>query len=232
MEKKIDYAPICTLTGTIIHGRGIGKLIGMPTANLKVENESKLPETGVYITKALLNNSTYYGITHIGMRPTIDNDHDTSVETHIFNFNRDIYGRRMEIKLYIKIRSTRKFEDLSQLLGQIRLDCLSAQEYWGIKPVLSGLYMDAAKHQVKIGCEEIYLSSKEFDILYLLYSNPEIVFTREQIYEAVWHEASNGYCHAVENTIFQIRKQLKLYSEAHDFIKTVIGYGYKINKMP
>ena len=50
---------------------------------------------------------------------------------------------------------------------------------------------------------------KEFDVLYMLYSNPDVIFTKEQIYEAVWHEPSVGYCHAVENTVFQIRKKCK-----------------------
>ena len=76
--------------------------------------------------------------------------------------------------------------------------------------------------------KDINFSVKEFDVLYMLYSNPGMAFTKQQIYEAVWHEASNGYCHAVENTIFQIRKKIKVYSVQHDFIKTVVGYGYRI----
>ena len=88
--------------------------------------------------------------------------------------------------------------------------------------------MDIKTHSVKVDNQQLSLSKKEFDILYMLYSNPQVAFTKEQIYEAVWHEASNGYCHAVENTIFQIRKKIKVYSAQHDFIKTVVGYGYRI----
>ena len=75
--------------------------------------------------------------------------------------------------------------------------------------------------------EEISLTPKEFDILYLLYSNPDVTFSKEQIYQAVWHEFSNGCLHAVENTIFQIRKKMRPYLNDLDCIKTVAGYGYK-----
>ena len=70
----MNRKPIYTSFGIVIHGRGIDKLVGTPTANLKVENEKQLPENGVYITRIFLDNQIYYGITHIGTRPTVDND--------------------------------------------------------------------------------------------------------------------------------------------------------------
>ena len=130
--ERMKHFPVFVLQGIVIHGRGIGKLVGMPTANLKVVNKSDLPEAGVYISKVMLDSNVYYGITHIGTRPTIDNDRDLSVETHILNFNKEIYGNTMEIQLYRKIRSPLKFDNLSLLLEQIRLDCLASSEFWGI----------------------------------------------------------------------------------------------------
>ena len=229
MAEKDDASPIYRAIGTVIHGRGIGKLIGMPTANLEIRQEQVLPEAGVYIAQVLLDGQIFCGVTHVGRRPTVDNDRDISVETHILNFNQDIYGRGIELRLYKKIRSPEKFENLSLLLDQIRVDCLSAREYWGIAEIESRLHMDIRTHQVKVDRKEICLSNKEFDVLYMLYADPEVVFTKEQIYEAVWHEPSNGYCHAVENTIFQIRKKLRPYARSHHFVKTVVGYGYTIN---
>ena len=67
--------------------------------------------------------------------------------------------------------------------------------------------------------KDINFSVKEFDVLYMLYSNPGMAFTKQQIYEAVWHEKANGY--------FQIRKKIKKYSSDKNYIKTVVGYGYK-----
>lgn len=229
MGQITERKPLHTLSGKVIHGRGIGKLVGMPTANMEVSDESTLPPSGVYITEILLDGQTYYGITNIGTRPTVDNDKEISVETHILNFNEEIYGKSIRIQLFSKLRSQKKFENFSLLLEQIRIDCIVARKFFGIEQNNFLLYMNAAKRQVLIGDYEVYLSAKEFDILYMLYSDPDIAYTKEQIYEAVWHEPSNGCYHAVENTIFQIRKRLKDYSREHDFIKTVIGFGYKFN---
>ena len=66
----------------------------------------------------------------------------------------------------------------------------------------------------------------------MLYSNPVVAFTKRQIYEAVWHENANGYYHAVENTIFQIRRKLKEQSGGRKYIKTVVGYGYQFRAAP
>lgn len=89
----------------------------------------------------------------------------------------------MKILLFSKIRALQKFDDLSSLLEQIRNDCLVAQNFWGIKPAASKLTIDIKTHQVKIGDKEVYLSAKEFDILYLLFSNPDVAFTKEQKFE-------------------------------------------------
>ena len=229
MDYKRKQIPIYTVQGIVIHGRGIGKLVGMPTANLKTEKSDMLLEPGVYVTKVELENRAYYGVTHIGTRPTIDNDQNISVETHILNFNRDIYGCSMRICLYKKMRSPKKFDNLTLLLEQIRLDCLEVQDYWGIESVGSNLSVNLKNHLVKIGHQEIQLSNKEFDILYMLYSNSNVTFNKEEIYEAIWHEPANGYCHAVENTIFQIRKKLRPYANGVSYIKTIAGYGYRFN---
>ena len=89
------------------------------------------------------------------------------------------------------------------------------------------LSIDLRLRRVKREETEIALTPKEFDILYLLYSNPDVTFSKEQIYQAVWHEFSNDYFHAVENTIYQIRKKLRSYLRYMDCIKTVVGYVYK-----
>lgn len=226
---KNQVSPIYIVEGMVIHGRGrgIGKLVGMPTANLKLNQESDLPGVGVYVARALIENKEYFGITHIGMRPTIDNDTNISVETHLLNFNEDIYGRVMKVWLYKKLRDPSRFDNLSLLLEQIRLDCLEVQDFWEIDPVTSQLTIDIRSHRVMVDGRDVYFSSKEFDVLYMLYSNPDVTFTKKQIYEAVWHEPAIDFCHAVENTVFQIRKRIKKCANNTGFIKTVVGYGYR-----
>ena len=90
--------------------------------------------------------------------------------------------------------------------------------------------MDKETHCAMINSQNIYLSSKEFDVLYMLYSNPMSSFTKEQIYKAVWNELPVGGNHAVENTIYQIRKKCKCIVQNQDFIKTIVGYGYRFNE--
>lgn len=229
MTQLTDTEPFCTLSGKIIYGRGIGKLVGVPTANLQLVSECSLPPVGVYITEILLDHKLYYGVTNIGSSPTIDSCGDTSIETFILNFNQDIYGQTMEIRLFKKLRRPQKFENFSKLLDQIRLDCTAAQEFFGIKQVSSPLHMSIQKHQAKLFDRELYLSVKEFDVLYMLYSNPDVTFTKERIYEAIWHEPCVGHFHAVENTVFQIRKKCRALGAETALIKTIPGYGYRFN---
>lgn len=227
MEPSYSVEEIHNIKGTVVYGRGIGKLVGVPTANLKIIESMELPQVGVYISRVLLQGQEYCGVTHIGTRPTVDRDKEISVETHILSFNRDIYGEEIKIQLFKKLRLPVKFENFTLLLNQIRLDCVETKHYFGMEEVSEELHINIKGHHVVIDDREIYLSNKEFDVLYLLYANPDIVFTKDKIYEYVWHEPSNGCCHAVENTVFQIRKKIKQCPGGREFIKTVPGCGYK-----
>ena len=133
MRENYDLKPVYTATGRVIHGRGIGKHVGTPTANIETGKNTALPETGVYTAKILLDQRIYYGVTHVGTRPTLDNDTDISVETHIFNFDMDIYGQIITVKLYKKLREIQKFGELSFLIEQVTKDKLLARSFWGIE---------------------------------------------------------------------------------------------------
>lgn len=78
-----------------------------------------------------------------------------------------------------------------------------------------------------IGLGNVWRSATEFKLLHLLYLSPDVTFTKKQIYETVWREPANDHLHAVENTVFQIRKRLRPYCKEHEYIKTVTGYGYR-----
>lgn len=244
--RKIESSDIISaVTGIVVHGRGIGKLVGLPTADLKIDAATALPPQGVYTSRILAGHETCYGLTHIGPRPTIDNDPFVTIETYILDFHRDLYGEELLIHLCQWLRPTEKFAELSQLLRQIQADCQAARDYWGISATQppftqdvappfkteeaasgSGLSIDLKTRRILIHHQDIHLSIKEFGILYLLYSHPETAFTKEAIYEAIWQAPALGRCHAVENTIFQIRRRLKPYASGHDYIRTLPGYGY------
>ena len=126
---KENLKPMYILTGTVVHGRGIGKHVGTPTANLEIRNNTIFPESGVYAANVLIDRQRYYGITHVGMRPTLDNDNTISIETHILDFDRDIYRCTITVNLYKKLREVKKFNELSLLLEQIANDRTMAQEF-------------------------------------------------------------------------------------------------------
>ena len=114
MNSRPDHEAACRLAGTVVHGRGIGKLVGMPTANLELPPGTPLPPVGVYLTRVLLEGRELQGVTNIGARPTVDRDPEVTVETHILNFDGDLYGKRLEIWLYTRLRSPRRFPDFSR----------------------------------------------------------------------------------------------------------------------
>ena len=229
MKEKLNE-PIYTLTGTVIHGRGIGKHVGTPTANIEIAKNTFLPKTGVYVADILLSGKIYYGVTHIGTRPTLDNDSFVSIETHIFDFDKDIYGCTITVNLYKKLREVRKFNELSLLLEQITNDRTMAQEFWGLKQTNHTLHIDISRHCVILEQQEVYLSTNEFEVLYLLLQSPQTTFTKEQIYEQIWHEPTNNHLHAVENTIFQIRKGFNA-TEISNYKEEKIGLNWILVKV-
>jgi riboflavin kinase/FMN adenylyltransferase len=110
------------LRGTVVSGRGIGKELGFPTANIHLNNNSLLiPLQGVYAVEIQLNEKRYYGMLNIGTKPTF-NEHNQTVEVHIFDFNNKIYGQELNILFLKRIRNEKKFENKQKLIEQLRKD--------------------------------------------------------------------------------------------------------------
>ena len=109
------------LTGPIVRGFERGRTIGFPTANLSVAADRALPGLGVYATRAHVVGKTVIGATNIGTRPTFDAGH-ISIETHILDFEGDIYGERMELEIVQRIREERTFSGPEELVKQIAKD--------------------------------------------------------------------------------------------------------------
>ena len=111
-----------SLKGEVVHGRKVGRTMGIPTANIKIAPRLTLPAKGVYATTVAIGEQTYLGVLNIGQRPTVDNGYDISVEVHILDFDQDIYGQIIEIFLFKHLRGESKFQGLDQLKRQIQLD--------------------------------------------------------------------------------------------------------------
>ena len=219
--------PLFIVTGVVIRGRGVGKHVGTPTADLALGPGSHLPPSGVYASRAAAGGVWYYGVASVGRRPTLHDEGVPSVETHLFDFAGDLYGQPLLLELHCRLRAIQRFDDLTQLLEQIRQDCMAARAFWGLGVPGPILRMDTARHHAALNGQELRLSPKEFEVLRLLCHAPGAVLTKEDIYLAVWREPSNGCLHAVENTVFQLRRKLRPLA-ANGLIETVAGYGYRL----
>ena len=114
------------LDGTVMRGDQRGRTIGFPTANLCTENEL-LPPHGVYATTIRIGEIVLPSVTNIGIRPTVDSSGRTTVETHVFNFDRDLYGSSIRVGFVQRLRDERAFESLDLLRAQIAADCQRAR---------------------------------------------------------------------------------------------------------
>jgi len=111
------------IKGTVVDGEKTGRKIGFPTANLKTNEWYKLiPSSGVYAVKVKVENTTFNGMLNIGNRPTLKNSNKETIEVNIFNFDEEIYGQEIEIEFFEKIRNEQKFENLSALTNQLKID--------------------------------------------------------------------------------------------------------------
>ena len=117
------------LTGKVIDGKKLGQTINYPTANLHIEETYKLiPKHGVYIVKSIIDNITVYGMMNIGHNPTVNGKHQT-IETHFFDFNKDLYGQNLKIELLQRLRDEQKFNSVQELQSQLHIDKNNALEF-------------------------------------------------------------------------------------------------------
>ncbi|WP_310377736.1 bifunctional riboflavin kinase/FAD synthetase [Flavobacterium sp.] len=119
-----------SLSGKVSKGKQLGRTIGFPTANLKIEEEYKLiPKDGVYVVQSPINNKVVQGIMNIGNNPTVDGK-NKSIEVHYFDFNEDLYHKKISVSILHRIRSEQKFENVTLLKKQLELDSSSALAYF------------------------------------------------------------------------------------------------------
>lgn len=118
-----------SLTGMVVNGKQLGGKIGYPTANIEVAESYKLiPKTGVYVVKSHLNNERVYGMMNIGNRPTVNGEHQT-IEVHFFDFNNDLYEKKLTVELLYYLREEQKFDSVTSLINQLKKDKQNAFLY-------------------------------------------------------------------------------------------------------
>ena len=115
------------VAGLVTHGSDRGSKIGLPTANLDFWPQKKLPAVGVYATLVYLNDQVLHGITNIGYRPTFEDQQQVNIETHILDFEGNIYGEKMSLAFIDKLRDEQKFSGVDAFLAQIERDTAQAR---------------------------------------------------------------------------------------------------------
>lgn len=117
-----------SVRGTVGHGQQRGRAIGFPTANLKVPTEQLVPANGVYATyiRHIESDSRHPSVTNIGVRPSFEGQERT-IETHIFDFEKDIYGQTYQLEFVARLRPEKKFETIDALIKQIQQDSQQAK---------------------------------------------------------------------------------------------------------
>ena len=119
-----------SISGTIVKGKQLGRTIGFPTANLLIQEGHKLvPHNGVYVIRAEYQEKEYEGMLNIGVRPTVDGVFRT-IEANLFDFNKEIYGEEITLKMLAYLRPEKKFSGLDELTGQIKIDKQSSLDFF------------------------------------------------------------------------------------------------------
>jgi len=119
------------LTDVVRYGYKLGRTLGTPTINMRFSPGVLIPAFGVYATKVYLEGEEeQIGVTNIGTRPTVDNSDNVTAETHILNFQRNLYGHQVRIEFHKRLRPEVKFSNKDELKAQIHKDCASSSEYF------------------------------------------------------------------------------------------------------
>ena len=125
------------LTDVVRYGYKLGRTLDAPTINMRFAPGVLIPAFGVYATKVYIEDSKntdendgHIGVTNIGIRPTVDNSTHITAETHILNFQRNLYGHQIRVEFYKRLRSEVKFNNVEDLKKQIKNDCTAALEYF------------------------------------------------------------------------------------------------------
>ena len=116
-----------TMSGKVLKGDQRARQINFPTANMKSQN-TIIPKKGVYIVNATIKSRKYKGVANFGLRPTVDGS-QLLLETHLFDFNKDIYGKELTVEFLAFIRSEQKFNNFEELTKQIQKDINKAKDY-------------------------------------------------------------------------------------------------------
>ena len=121
-----------SLTMPVVHGKALGRTIGIPTINQNVPEGKLMPMSGIYVTRVWIDGGAHIGVTNVGRRPTVDQlDAPINCETHILDIDRDLYEKTIKIEFLCRLRDEKKFDSLDELKTTVLNDIAAARAYFG-----------------------------------------------------------------------------------------------------
>ena len=111
-----------SISGEVYHGKSLGRELGSPTANIVYPENIVQMKKGVYATRVFLDGEYYSAVTNVGVRPTVDSQAKANLETHIIDYEGDLYGRKIKVEFLSFVREERRFSDVGELKKQILFD--------------------------------------------------------------------------------------------------------------
>lgn len=121
--------PYC-IEAEVLHGKALGRTIGIPTINQYFPGNLAIPKLGIYITQTTINGIDFPSVTNVGIRPSVDDGTRVNCETHILDFAGDLYGQQAKVQFIKRLRDEIRFESIDALKEQIRQDIAATQAYY------------------------------------------------------------------------------------------------------
>ncbi|MBR1623697.1 MAG: riboflavin kinase, partial [Pseudobutyrivibrio sp.] len=116
--------------GEVVHGAHLGTKIGIPTINIMPEKTKLVPKFGVYVTSIDFDGRIYHGVTNVGTKPSVSDKKIVGIETHILDYNGDLYGQYVMVTFQAFLRPEMKFDSVDELKEQMNKDKAVAKEYY------------------------------------------------------------------------------------------------------
>lgn len=119
-----------SISGRVVHGDGMGKKLGFPTANIQLKH-NRPPLSGIYVVNAHAEgHGVMQGVASLGVRPTVKHDGKPVLEVHLFEFSQQIYGKHLRVEFFQKLREEEKYPDVETLTRQIAMDVVNAKKWF------------------------------------------------------------------------------------------------------
>ena len=116
--------------GEVVHGAHLGHTIGIPTINIMPEASKLVPKFGVYVTTIDFDGRIYHGVTNVGTKPSVSDENIVGIETHILDYNGDLYGKFVRVTFVSFLRPEMKFNSIDELKAQMSRDKVTAKDFF------------------------------------------------------------------------------------------------------